>query len=122
MLPTPSPTVIYRVMSDGAVLFSTADEVYFGLNAVGARVWSLLPPTCDTIESLCSELGRTYPEVAPEMLQADVAELLDELAANGLVIQRGDRNGTRPPGPPEAPSNAEPAAAEADVADAKRVG
>ena len=45
MLPVPNPKVLFKSMSDGAVLFSTDNEVYFGLNSVGARVWELLPPS-----------------------------------------------------------------------------
>lgn len=88
MLPLPNPQVIYRPLSEGAVLFATADEVYFGLNTVGARVWESLPPAHDTLEALCTALEREYPDVAPEVLRSDVLELLSELAAQKLVVAR----------------------------------
>ena len=32
-------------VEDGAVLLHAGQEVYYGLNAVGARIWQLLPPS-----------------------------------------------------------------------------
>jgi hypothetical protein len=73
-------------VSDGGVLLDTAAEVYFGLNAVGMRVWQLLPPSCQTLDELCATLAQTYPEVAPEELRRDVTELLAQLEQQGLLV------------------------------------
>jgi hypothetical protein len=85
MLPRANPAVIYRSLPDGAVLFSTVDEVYFGLNPVAARVWELLPPATSSLDELCATLGREYPEVAADELREDVRTLLDELEQLGLL-------------------------------------
>jgi hypothetical protein len=84
-LPTPDPGVVYCKVEEGAVLLSTGQEVYFGLNGVGARIWALLPPSNDSLEDLCVALGKDFPEVDTAVLRADVTELLEELARNGLV-------------------------------------
>ena len=68
------------------MLFSTVDEVYFGLNAVASRVWELLPPALGTVDDLCTTLAREHPDVAPETIRSDVAELLEHLIANALVV------------------------------------
>jgi hypothetical protein len=86
MLPVANPKVIYKPLSDGAVLFSTEDEVYFGLNAVGARVWELLPPATSTVRELCDRIAAQYPDVDPAMIRADVAELIAELVKHRLAI------------------------------------
>jgi hypothetical protein len=86
MLPVANPKVIFKPLSDGAVLFSTEDEVYFGLNAVGARVWELLPPATSTIEELCARIAAQYADADPEVIRADVVELIAELVAHRLVI------------------------------------
>jgi Coenzyme PQQ synthesis protein D (PqqD) len=85
-LPTPNSSVIYRSLSDGAVLFSLRDEVYFGLNAVGAEVWEMLPPCHATLDELCAALSVRHPDVTLGELRADVVELLAELQSFGLVI------------------------------------
>lgn len=89
MLPVVNPNVIFRSLPDGAVLFSTRDEVYFGLNPVAARVWELLPPTSGSMDELCATLAREYPDVAAAELRQDVEELLRDLAQFGLVTTAG---------------------------------
>ena len=66
ILPRPHPAVMFREVSDGAVLLQMEDEIYFGLNEVGSRIWQLLPPSCATLEELCARLGETYPDVAAD--------------------------------------------------------
>jgi len=84
-LPSQTSQVVFGPLPDGAVLFSTRDEVYYGLNRVGALIWALLPPKTNTLSELCDVLGRQFTEVDPATLKNDVAALLEELHANGLV-------------------------------------
>ena len=84
-LPEKSPHVICQPLPEGAVLFSTTDEVYFGLNSVGAKVWELLPPANRTLDELCRELERDYPHIAPDQIRADVEELIATLTEHGLA-------------------------------------
>lgn len=86
LLPHPNPAVVFCEVEDGAVLLSTEAEVYYGLNAVGARVWSLLPPVRQSMESMCASLSEEYPDVDPAVLQADVVALLEDLLREGLVV------------------------------------
>ena len=78
--------MIFRALAEGGVIFSTVDEVYFGLNTVGARVWELLPPVSATFGDLVTTVAADYPDVDLEMIRADVAELLAELEQHGLVV------------------------------------
>lgn len=94
-LPETVEGVVCSRAAEGAVLLSTELEVYFGLNETGARIWELLSD-CDTVDGLCRELGREYPEVDPDVLRRDVRELLEELAEEGLV--RWEEDGGRAPG------------------------
>lgn len=90
MLPVANPKVIYKALLDGeAVLFSTEEEVYFGLNEVGARVWELLPPATNSLDDLCTALAVQYPDADPAMIRADVMELIAELTSHRLVIPHG---------------------------------
>ena len=57
MLPSPAPGVLFQALPDGAVLLDTRSEVYFGLNAVGARVWQLLPGSRSLDELSAAVLG-----------------------------------------------------------------
>lgn len=114
MLPVANPKVIFKALSDGAVLFSTEDEVYFGLNEVGARVWQLLPPKLATLDELCTAIAGHYPEVDPGVIRQDVTELISELATHRLVLPRNaeQRDDTSIENPSQ----------EADKAESARVG
>jgi len=83
-LPTATPGVLFQALEDGAVLFSPATEIYFGLNHVGARIWELLPPASASFDELCDRLRAAYPD-AGDTVAADVRALLDQLALAGLV-------------------------------------
>jgi hypothetical protein len=85
-LPRANPAVVFCEVEDGAVLLSTTEETYYGLNAVGARIWSLLPPAHQSLHALCGALSFDYPEVDRAVLQADVVSLLEDLLRNGLVV------------------------------------
>ena len=82
------PKVFVKSMCDGAVLFSTDNEVYFGLNSVGARVWELLPPVCSTFDELCTRLAAEYTDVDRSIIETDVKELLADLTSHKLVAVR----------------------------------
>jgi len=86
MLPTTSPKVVFCPVEDGAVLLSTTDEVYYGLNHVGARVWQLLPPKFETLDELCHALADEFPDAPAEVIRDDVTALLEELRQQGLVL------------------------------------
>jgi len=85
-LPHPSPSAIFKELDEGGVLLSTTDEVYFGVNPVGARIWALLPPVSHTFGELCSALERHYPDAGPDRIRIDAQEFLEALIASGLVV------------------------------------
>jgi len=86
VLPTRNPKIIFKALATGAVLYSPQDEVYFGLNPVGVRVWELLPPANQNLDDVCRTLSVVYAAATAEMIRADVAELLEELEKLGLVV------------------------------------
>ena len=86
VLPHPSPSAIFKELDEGGVLLSTTDEVYFGVNPVGAKIWSLLPPATQTFGELCATLERQYPDAGSEIIRADAQEFLQALIASGLVV------------------------------------
>jgi hypothetical protein len=97
-LPKKLPGVICKQLPEGAVLYSTSEEIYFGLNRVGAVVWELLPPACTSFDELCQELAGRYTDVTPDVIAADLAEMLGALRDNGLVIPVTDASEGIAPG------------------------
>jgi len=86
VLPTRNPKVIFKALATGAVLYSTEEEVYFGLNPVGVRVWELLPPTHQTLDEIVRVIASEYSDVSEDVIRADVSELIDELTKLGLLL------------------------------------
>ena len=66
-------------MEDGAVLYCVESEIYFGLNAVGLRIWSFMEQTGGTLEELVLHIQSEFPGVPPDAIRNDVLEFLDEL-------------------------------------------
>lgn len=83
---TISRDVLSQELAGESVLLDLASESYFGLDAVGTRIWQLLQGGADE-SGLVDALLDEY-EVEREVLERDVAELLDRLAEAGL-IERG---------------------------------
>ena len=80
---TISPDVLFQEVSGEMVLLDLASESYFGLDAVGARIWALLESGASVGETL-DTLLQEY-EVERATLEADLAELLEKLAGAGLI-------------------------------------
>lgn len=85
-LPKKNPDVIFRRVSEGAVLLSTKDEVYFGLNEVGARIWELMTPGLAGMDALCAALSKEYEGVDADTIRADAVELIEELTQSGMLL------------------------------------
>ena len=86
MLPQADPTVVYRALPDGSVLFSPNSERYFGLNVTATCVWENLAPVNHSVEAVCDELARRFPDVETRRIRLEVESLLSVLEANGLVL------------------------------------
>jgi hypothetical protein len=75
-----------QVASDLAgetVLLGLRTARYYGLQDVGARIWSLIQePT--KVSSIVATIATEY-EVTPEQCEADVLKFLEDLATNGLA-------------------------------------
>jgi hypothetical protein len=84
-LPAQNPGIVFRRVSEGAVLLSTDDEVYFGLNEVGAQIWEMMAEGASTFEELRDALAARYPDVERAQIETDLKELLDELAKAGML-------------------------------------
>jgi hypothetical protein len=75
--------VMARQVGEETVILDLASGTYFGLDAVGARIWQLASEG-RTLEEVCAVLVEEY-DVGAQQLERDVDELANELAAHGLV-------------------------------------
>jgi hypothetical protein len=78
---------VSSVLGEEAVILSLDNSVYYGLDPVGARIWTLLKGE-RTVKELIEILLGEY-EVEPERLEPDLLRLLGELQREGLIEVRG---------------------------------
>jgi len=75
-------------LGEETVVLGMGDGVYYGLDAVGARVWELLATPRQVSELVRAIVGEF--DVTPEQCERDVLALLDDLSERRLVSEVGD--------------------------------
>jgi hypothetical protein len=75
--------VLMRQIDNEAVILNLNSELYFGLSAVGTRMWTLLISQ-PSIQTAFDNLLDEY-EVAPDRLRQDMLTLIETLEKHGLV-------------------------------------
>jgi len=79
----PSEDVVWRNLQGESVLLDLKSGVYFGLDAVGTRIWTLLQAHRD-LQAVLQELLCEY-EVSEETCARDLMDLVSAMAEKGLV-------------------------------------
>ncbi len=82
----PNPVVIYRDLSEGAVLLHADSGQYHGLNPVSAVIWRYLEEsgTAD-FGSVVAAVETSVVDPPPE-LASDVSDFIEDLAGRDLVF------------------------------------
>lgn len=81
---TRSSEVLFQEVGGEAVLLDLASEQYFGLNAVGTRIWQLLEAPsglADVHRILCSEFEADHARI-----EGDLLALVGKLRDAGLIM------------------------------------
>ena len=78
-----SKEVLAQELAGETVLLDLASENYFGLNAMGSRIWQLLKEGQNKV-GIVETLLLEY-EAERDVLENDVNELLDRLDKAGLI-------------------------------------
>lgn len=77
---------VFRDLDGEGVILDMGSGRYFGLNAVGARIWQLVEQH-GGLRLVFNDLCREY-EVSPDVLESDLLKLLTELEQARLVEVR----------------------------------
>ena len=80
----PAPHVIFKRVGDEIVLLDYERGIYYGLDAVGGRVWELLGEGKDRA-AVIDQLLLEY-DVGADELTRDLDALLAELQGLGLLL------------------------------------
>jgi hypothetical protein len=82
-----SDDVVAREVGGEHVLLHLGTGTYFGLNAVGGRVWQMLEQGDTPISQLCAVIAAEF-DAPPETIAQDVAALAQDLIAHDLVTRK----------------------------------
>lgn len=80
---TLSEDVVAREVGDETMLLDLASGTYFGLNPVGGQFWKLLEDGLSPMQAR-DQLLEAF-DVEPELLDADLTDLLAQFAQQGLI-------------------------------------
>jgi hypothetical protein len=86
-----SRDVVFRDLDGEAVILDLASGTYFGLNAVGTRVWRMIEDgrnAAEVVDAIAAEYDADRATIA-----RDVNRLLDELRVRNLIVESA---GTEP--------------------------
>ena len=79
--------VVSRELEGEAVMLNLESGVYFGLDEVGTRIWTLIQEH-GSLRKVFEVMQAEY-DVVPGTLESDLIRLVEELRAKGLVILTG---------------------------------
>jgi hypothetical protein len=71
-----------------AAILNLKDSVYYGLDTIGARIWSLVQEPIP-VGAIRDAIQQEY-DVEAARCERDLLELLQKLAAEGLIEIKGD--------------------------------
>ena len=72
-----------------AAILNLKSGVYFGLDAVGARIWELIQEP-KTVQQVCDTLLEEF-DVEPERCKNDVLALLQQMSTHELIELRDEQ-------------------------------
>lgn len=80
-------------LGDEAVVLNLRDNRYYGLDEVGARIWTLIQqPT--RVSEVRDAIAAEY-DVDPATCERDLIELLEQLAEHGMVTVSAESPASR---------------------------
>jgi hypothetical protein len=77
--------VVFRELDGEAVILNLDTGIYFGLDAVGTRIWRLIEER-KSLRMVLDTLVDEY-EAPPDRLQRDLLEFVERLTGKGLLSQ-----------------------------------
>ena len=79
------PHVYHRDLHDEVILLDAQSDAYLGLNQTAAAIWAILAEG-GTFSTAVDAVVTRF-DVAQEHAEADVADLISELLARGLLVR-----------------------------------
>ena len=80
----PSPEIAESLVGDETVMLHLANGTYYGLDAVGTRIWGLIKAGV-AMPAICTQLAEEYGIALPTV-EEDARRFVADLEAQGILI------------------------------------
>jgi len=87
----PSPDAAESAVGDETVLLHLKSGTYFGLDAMGTRIWAMLKQGLAPAD-ICARIAADH-DVPLATVEADARRFLGELKDNDIVVEAGEETG-----------------------------
>ncbi len=84
-----NPEVVHTQIDDEMVVMGPCDQQYYGVNAMGTRIWNVLHQQSMTFDSLCAYLTKNY-EVDEGLCVADAKTFVEAMCAQQILLLVND--------------------------------
>ncbi len=84
-----SDDVVARELSGETVLLDLSSGMYFGLDTVGGRIWSLLSHEPRTLHEVADTIEAEF-DAPRDRIVADLLSLARDLRERELIVERSD--------------------------------
>jgi Coenzyme PQQ synthesis protein D (PqqD) len=78
-----NPNLPQATVGEELMMMDVESGNYYALDSIGRRIWELIAEPA-TVAGLCAQLTAEY-DVAPEVCEAEVLDLLGKLAEHRLI-------------------------------------
>lgn len=83
----PSEAAMGAQVEDEMIIFERQQDRFFGVRGVGVRIWQLIGEEAHTADDIARRLCDEF-DADEATIRRDVAELVRQLAAHGLIATR----------------------------------
>lgn len=80
----PSEDAVDSAVGDETVILHLKNSTYYGLDAVGTRIWTLLKEGLAP-NAICERLAAEY-DIDREVIETDARRFLEELEAQNMIV------------------------------------
>ena len=80
-----NPDVAYTQIDDDLVVMGPEDSLFYGINPVGTKIWSLLETDTLSLHAIC-DLIQQYYDVTASMCIEDTTRFIEAMAAQKMIL------------------------------------
>ena len=80
-----NPDIVYTQIDDDLVMIGPEDSLFYGINSVGTKIWSLLESETLPLHAICERIQQDYDVTAPICIE-DTIRFIESMVAQKIVV------------------------------------